>query len=52
MNCIEKCKDDTLVEKLSNNCKEIDAHKYSSDTHVRRLIQVYESVLAPQEGNS
>ena len=46
VNCIVKLKDDKFVEKLTINCKkEFDREKYTKNTHISRLVNVYEKIL-------
>lgn len=44
--CIEKCKDDDLIQKFTENCEKIDPEQYSGKAHIRALRKAYDSILA------
>ena len=45
LKCIEKCKDDALIERMHNNCMKINDSCYSKELHVKRLIEAYKDIL-------
>ncbi len=46
INCIEYCKSNEIIKKLSDNCKKIDRKLYLESTHLDNLIRIYESILS------
>ena len=44
--CIEYCKSDEIIKKLSDNCNKVDRRLYLESTHLNNLLKAYESILS------
>ena len=46
VSCIVRCTDDSLIERMSDNCKKMDQTKYQRITHINSMQETYKRLLS------